>query len=165
MLKYTKKVIQHFLKPKNVGEIKDADGVGKAGNPVCGDVMHVYIKVGKKKVKGREEEIIKNARFQTLGCPAAIAASDVLCELVKGKTLKEAEKIEKKDIVKKLGGLPPIKIHCSVLGARTLKKAIEDYRNKRKKKNSVIPLNLIIKKEGYKMSCGSCKPRKKKKRR
>lgn len=99
----------------------------------CGDIMYVYIKVGKKKIKGEKKEIIKDIKFQTLGCPAAIAASDVLCELVKGKSLDEAEKIKESKITEKLGGLPVIKLHCSVLGARTLKAAIKDYRRKRKK--------------------------------
>ncbi len=136
MFKYSKKVMEHFLKPKNVGEIKKADGVGKVGNPICGDIMYVYIKVGKRKGKGKEEEYIKNIKFQTLGCPAAIASSDVLCDLVKGKTLKEAEKVRGKEIVKKLGNLPAIKLHCSVLGEKTLKKAIENYKKNREKKGN-----------------------------
>lgn len=102
-------------------EIKDADAVGQAGNPRCGDVMKVYLKIKKDK--------IKDASFQTFGCPAAIAASDAMCELAKGKTLAAAKKITSKDIVKKLGGeMPPIKLHCSVLGMQTLKKAIESYK-------------------------------------
>lgn len=131
-MQYTKKVMSHFLKPKNVGKIKNADGIGKLENDACGDIMYVYVKVGRKKIKGKEKEIIKDIKFQTLGCPAAIAASDVLCELVKGKTLDEAEKIKESEITEKLGGLPVIKLHCSVLGAKTLKSAIENYRRKRK---------------------------------
>ena len=123
-LNYTKEVMKHFLKPKNSGEIKNADGIGTNANDKCGDIMKVYIKV--------EDNKIKDAKFQTLGCPSAIASSDVLCELVKGKTLEEAEKFDNKEIVKKLGGLPVIKIHCSVLGAETLKKAIDNYKNKKK---------------------------------
>lgn len=135
MFQYSKKVMQHFLHPKNVGKIKNADGIGKLENDSCGDIMVVYLKIGKRKgkgkKKGKEEEYIKDIKFQTLGCPAAISASDILCEIVKGKTLEEAEKIDEKKITMKLGGLPPIKIHCSVMGAKTLKDAIKDYKNKK----------------------------------
>ena len=129
MNQYTKEVMKHFLKPKNAGIIKNADGIGREGNQKCGDVMEVYIKVGQK----NNLEIIKEIKFKTLGCPAAIASSDVLCEIAKGKTFQEAEKISNTDIVKKLKGLPMIKIHCSVMGAKTLKKAIENYKSKREK--------------------------------
>jgi len=122
MLRYNKKVMQHFLNPKNVGKIKNPNAIGTNANDRCGDIMKIYIKVKDNK--------IKDIKFQTLGCPAAIAASDVLCELVKGKTLEEAEKIKDKDITKKLGGLPMIKVHCSVLGSRTLKDAIQKYKRK-----------------------------------
>lgn len=130
-MEYSKKVMQHFLNPRNVGEIKNADGIGKLTNDACGDIMVVYLKVGKKKIKGEEKEYIKDVKFQTLGCPAAISASDILCDLVKGKTLEEAEKIDEKKITKSLGGLPLIKVHCSVMGAKTLKDAIKDYRRKK----------------------------------
>ena len=123
---YTKKVMKCFLHPKHVGKIKNPDTIGKLSNDRCGDEMVIYLKIDPKK------EIIKNIKFQTLGCPAAIAASDALCDLVKGKTLKQAEKVKEKDITKKLGTLPPIKIHCSVMGAKTLKNAIEKYRKKSK---------------------------------
>ena len=122
---YTKKVMEHFLHPKNMGEIKNADGTGKVGNPVCGDIMEMYIKVGKNK-KG--EEIIKDIKFKTLGCAAAIATSSALTELAKGKTLKQAEKIKREDIAKALGGLPPVKMHCSNLATDALKAAIADYK-------------------------------------
>jgi len=125
---YTKKVMQEFMKPKNVGEIKDADGVGVVGNPKCGDMMHIYIKVGKNE-KG--EEIIEDIKFKTFGCVAAIATSSILTELAKGKTLEDAKKISKKDIADSLEGLPPIKMHCSVLAEEGLKKAIEDYEKKK----------------------------------
>lgn len=131
MLNYSKKVMKHFLNPRNAGIIKNADAVGRLENEHCGDEMVVYLKIEKKKIKGKEKEYIKNIKFQTLGCPAAIAASDVLCELVKGKTLEEAEKITDMDITKELGGLPGIKIHCSVMGARTLRKAIEEYKKRK----------------------------------
>jgi len=121
---YGKKVMQHFLKPKNVGMIKKPDAIGKIENDKCGDVMKVYLKIKDNK--------IKDIKFQTLGCPAAIAASDVLCDLVKGKTLEQAEKINEKIITKKLGGLPLVKRHCSVLGAKTLKDAIKKYKKRKK---------------------------------
>lgn len=118
---YNKEVMKHFLKPKNSGKIENPDAVGKINNDMCGDLMEVYLKINKKNKK------IEDIKFQTLGCAAAIASSDVLCELAKGKTLGEAKKIDNKEIVKRLHGLPSIKMHCSVLGARTLRKAIDDY--------------------------------------
>ena len=127
---YTKKVIEYFKKPHNYGRMKNPDGTGKVGNIICGDVMWLYIKVGKDK-KG--EEIIKDIKFETFGCVAAIATSSVITDLVKGKTLKEAMRIEREEIVKSLGGLPPIKIHCSVLAASALSEAIYDYFKKKKK--------------------------------
>jgi len=127
---YTKKVIEYFKKPHNYGRMKDPDGVGKVGNVVCGDVMWLYIKVGKNK-KGRE--MIKDIKFETFGCVAAIATSSVITDLAKGKTLEEAMKIDRNKIVKSLGGLPPIKIHCSVLAASALSEAIYDYFKKKKK--------------------------------
>lgn len=126
-MEYTKKVMKCFLKPKNVGKIEDADAIGELKNDGCGDVMRVYLKIGKK----GKQEYIKNIKFQTLGCPAAIASSDVLCSLAKGKTIQQALKISDKDIVKKLGGLPSIKLHCSVLGQKTLKDAIQNYKSKK----------------------------------
>ena len=128
---YTKKVVECFNNPKNYGRIKNPDGIGKVGNPVCGDVMWLYIKVGKNK---RGEEIIKNIKFETFGCVAAIATSTILTQMAKGKTLEEARNIDKQKIIKSLGGLPPIKIHCSVLAASALNKAIEDYESKKKTK-------------------------------
>lgn len=125
-VKYTKKVMQTFMNPKNMGEIKNADGIGKVGNPVCGDVMWVYIKVEKKKNK----EFIKDIKFKTFGCAAAIATSSMITQLAKGKTLEKAEKISNKDVAKSLKGLPPIKMHCSNLASEALKKAIEDYKKK-----------------------------------
>ena len=124
---YSKKLIKHFRNPKNMGKIKNPDGVATLGNPVCGDVMRLFIKVGKKD----GEEHIKDIKFQTLGCAAAIASSSMLTLMVKGKSLKEAEKISRKTIVEVLGGLPPQKIHCSVLAVDALKKAIENYRKKK----------------------------------
>lgn len=132
MFQYSKKVMQHFMHPKNVGKIEDADGIGKAGNPRCGDIMHLYIKVGRKKIKGKEVEYIKDIKFETLGCAAAIAVSSMITEIAKGKTLEEAENIKNKKVVSDLGDLPHQKYHCSVLGEEALKKAIEDYRKKSK---------------------------------
>jgi len=121
---YTKKVLKHFANPKNAGCMKDSSGVGEVGNVRCGDILRLYIKVKDNK--------IVDAKFKTYGCVAAIAASDMLCEMVKGKTLEEAEKITNRDIVNALGDLPAVKTHCSILGSSALKKAIEDYRKKNK---------------------------------
>ena len=119
---YSEKVMDHFTNPRNVGEISDADGVGTEGNPTCGDVMKISIKV--------ENGKIVDAKFKTFGCGAAIAVSSMVTEMVKGKTLDEALTISKEAVANELGGLPPQKMHCSNLGADALKKAIEDYRSK-----------------------------------
>ncbi len=119
---YSEKVLKHFKKPLNQGVIKDADAVGEVGNPVCGDVMKIYLKI--------KNNIIKDIKFETLGCAAAIAVSSVLTDLVKGKTIGQALKITKDKIVKDLGGLPPQKVHCSMLGVEALHKAIENYNKK-----------------------------------
>ncbi len=124
---YSKEVIKRFTNPKNFGEIKNADAVGRVGNPRCGDIMKLYLKID-------DEERIQDIKFHTLGCAAAIATSDMACDLVKGKTLKEAQKIDYKKIIKELGDLPPIKIHCSILAREGLKAAIKDYHEKKKKK-------------------------------
>jgi len=126
---YSKKVLDHIRRPRNMGEIKNPDGVATVGNAVCGDIMRLYIKIEKKKGK----EYIKDAKFQTLGCGAAIATSSIITTMVKGKPLEEAEKISEKAIAEALGGLPPVKLHCSVLAAEALKKAIENYRKKKVK--------------------------------
>ena len=120
---YSEKVMEHFQNPRNVGEIKDADGVGEIGNPVCGDIMKLYIKVSDNR--------ITEAKFKTFGCGAAIATSSMVTELVKGKTLEEAEKISRDTVAEALGGLPPVKMHCSNLAADALQKAIDDYRKRR----------------------------------
>jgi len=116
---YSKKVMDHFYHPRNVGVIEDADGVGKVGNPICGDVMKLYIKV--------DDDRIVDAKFQTFGCGAAIATSSMVTELVKEKTLKEALAISNKKVAEALDGLPPAKMHCSMLAEEALKAAIEDY--------------------------------------
>jgi len=122
---YSERVMDHFTNPRNVGEIKDADGIGDIGNPVCGDIMKIYIKV--------KDDRIADIKFKTFGCGAAIATSSMITELVKGKNLEEAEKISKKTVADALGGLPASKMHCSNLAADALHKAIEDYRSKIKK--------------------------------
>lgn len=127
---YTKKVMQHFRNPHNSGKMKNPDGVGKVGNIVCGDVMWLYIKVGRNRKK---EEIIKGIKFETFGCVAAIATSSIITNLAKGKTLKQAMELNRNEIVKSLEGLPPVKLHCSVLAADALYEAIYDYLSKNKR--------------------------------
>lgn len=122
MIKYSKKVMEHFIHPHNVGEIKNPDAIGRVGNPKCGDIMEIFIKVKNNR--------ITDIKFKTLGCAAAIAASSMLTDLAKGKTLEQAEKIKSEDIIKGLGELPPIKVHCSVLGAEALHDSIKNYRKK-----------------------------------
>ena len=127
---YTKKVIKNFQNPKNYGRMDNPDGLGKVGNLICGDVMWLYIKIGKNK---KREEVIRDIKFETFGCVVAIATSSAITELAKGKTLKAAMKIGRNEIIESLGGLPPIKIHCSVLAASALTEAIHDYFSKNKK--------------------------------
>jgi len=122
---YTDKVMDHFENPRNVGEIADADGVGQVGNPTCGDIMKIYLKVN-------DDNVIEDVRFKTFGCGAAIATSSMVTEMVKGKTLDEAMKISNKMVAEALGGLPPKKMHCSNLAADALQAAIEDYKSKQK---------------------------------
>ena len=119
---YSDLVKEHFRNPRNVGEIPDADGVGMVGNPVCGDVMKMMIKV--------QDDRIADIKFQTFGCGAAIATSSIATEIVKGKTLEEALSLSNKAVAEALGGLPAAKMHCSNLAADAIHKAIEDYRNK-----------------------------------
>lgn len=123
-LAYTEKVMDHFRNPRNVGQLDDADAIGTVGNPVCGDLMTMYIKV--------KDNVITDIKFQTFGCGAAIATSSMLTELAKGKTIEEATKINKDDIANNLGGLPPIKMHCSVLATETFEATLEDYKQKSK---------------------------------
>ena len=118
--------MEHFRNPRNMGEMKDADAVGEYGNPICGDLMNIYIKV--KEINGKE--IIDDISFQTFGCAAAIATSSMITEIAKGKTLDDAVKITRDDVANSLDGLPPIKLHCSNLAADALKDAIKNYREK-----------------------------------
>lgn len=125
--------MQYFMKPKNQGRMKNPDGFGTVGNPRCGDIMTVYIKVKKikpRKASPRGKEIISDIKFETLGCAAAIATSSMVTEIAKGKSLDDAFKITRQDVADKLEGLPPAKMHCSNLAEGALKRAIEDYRSK-----------------------------------
>jgi len=122
---YSEKVMEHFMHPRNVGQIENPDGVGHVGNPICGDIMELYIKV--------KENVIVDAKFKTFGCGAAIATSSMVTELVKGKTIEEALKISNKTVAEALEGLPPVKMHCSMLAEDALKSAIEDYLKKKKR--------------------------------
>src|SRR5512137_1978694 len=128
---YSEKVMDHFNNPRNVGEIENADGIGKVGNPVCGDVMRLYIKV--------EKDVITDAKFKTFGCGAAIATSSMVTDLVKGKTIDEALKISNAAVAEALGGLPKVKMHCSVLAEEALKSALDDYY---KKKGITSPVKM-----------------------
>ncbi|MBI3398192.1 MAG: Fe-S cluster assembly scaffold protein NifU [Deltaproteobacteria bacterium] len=119
---YSEKVMDHFSNPRNVGEIENANGVGTVGNPACGDIMKLSIKV--------EGDVIQDIKFKTFGCGAAIATSSMVTELVKGKHLNEAEEISNQTVAEALGGLPPVKMHCSNLAADALHAAIEDYKKK-----------------------------------
>lgn len=119
---YSEKVLDYFRNPRNMGKIQDPDGIGKVGNPVCGDVMWIYIKV--------KDGIITDCKFETFGCVAAIATSSALTELAKGKSFEQALAITNKDVAGELGGLPPIKMHCSLLAEQGLRSAIDDYRKK-----------------------------------
>jgi nitrogen fixation NifU-like protein len=119
---YSEKVMDHFMNPRNVGAMADADGVGEVGNPTCGDLMKIYIKVDKN--------IITDIKFQTFGCGAAIATSSMITEMAMGKTVDEALKLTRNDVAESLDGLPPVKMHCSNLAADALKAAIEDYKKK-----------------------------------
>lgn len=124
---YSTKVMEHFRNPRNVGQIENPDGIGHVGNPICGDIMELYIKV--------KDGIIVDAKFMTFGCGAAIATSSMVTEMVKGKTIEEALEISNRTVAEALGGLPPIKMHCSVLAEEALKSAIEDYLAKNRKES------------------------------
>ncbi|MBQ5986872.1 MAG: Fe-S cluster assembly scaffold protein NifU [Clostridia bacterium] len=125
---YSEKVLDHFQHPRNVGEIPDADGVGMVGNAKCGDIMQMFIKVN-------DDEIIEDVKFKTFGCGAAIATSSMATELIKGKSIDEALTLSNDAVVEALEGLPPIKIHCSVLAEEAVKAAVDDYRKKKAEKD------------------------------
>lgn len=141
MTMYSEKVMDHFMNPRNVGEVPDADGTGTEGNPTCGDVMKITIKV--------KDEKIVDAKFKTFGCGAAIAVSSMITEMVKGKTIEEALSISRQAVADALGGLPPQKMHCSNLGADALRMAIEDYRSKGEKpRTEKKAVRKVAKKKG-----------------
>ena len=125
MALYSDKVMDHFQKPRNVGKLEDADGIGEVGNAKCGDIMQVFLKI--------KDDVIVDAKFKTFGCTAAIASSSMATEMIKGKTLDEALKLKNADVVEALEGLPPQKIHCSVLAEEAIAEAIKDYRSKQAK--------------------------------
>lgn len=126
---YSEKVMEHFRNPRNVGDMPDADGIGHVGNPVCGDILELYLKV--------ENEVIVDAKFKTFGCGAAIATSSMVTEMVKGKTIQEALNVSNRAVAEALGGLPKVKLHCSVLAEQALKSAIKDYYERKKKTDTV----------------------------
>lgn len=128
---YSETVMEHFTNPRNVGEIEDADGIGEIGNAKCGDIMKMYIKV-------RDNRIV-DVKFKTFGCGSAIAASSIATEMIKGKTIEEALKLTNKQVVEALGGLPPHKIHCSVLAEQSIKAAVADYY----KRNGIDPTPIV----------------------
>ena len=126
-MEYSEKVVKHYTNPRNVGKIENASGIGEVGNPVCGDIMKMFIKV--------ENNIIVDVKFKTFGCGAAIATSSISTEMIKGKTLEEALKLKNTDVVNNLGGLPPVKLHCSVLAEEAIHEAIADYYRRMRKIN------------------------------
>lgn len=135
MEQYSEKVMDHFLHPRNIGEIPDASGIGNVGNPVCGDIMRLYIKV--------KDGRITDVKFKTFGCGAAISTSSMVTEMVKGKMIDEALSITNKAVAEALGGLPAVKMHCSVLAEEALKSAIDDYRKKQQVKITPEPLSPL----------------------
>ncbi len=139
---YSDKVLDHFKNPRNVGEIENADGVGEVGNAKCGDIMKMFLKI--------ENDVIVDVKFKTFGCGAAVATSSMATELVKGKPLSEALKLTNKAVVEALDGLPPVKIHCSVLAEEAIKAAVLDYL----KKNNISPSVYGLTEE--ELSCSGC---------
>lgn len=131
---YSEKVMDHFMNPRNVGEIKDANGVGQVGNPKCGDIMKMYLKI--------ENDIIVDAKFKTFGCAAAVATSSMATELIKGKNIKEALEITNKVVAEALDGLPPIKMHCSNLAEEAIKTALDDYYKRRGIESGIVINNI-----------------------
>ena len=123
---YSEKVMDHFMNPRNVGELENPDGIGEVGNAKCGDIMKIFLQV--------EDNVIVDVKFKTFGCGAAIASSSMATELIKGKTIDEALEITNKAVAQALDGLPPVKMHCSVLAEEAIQKAIEDYKEKQKNK-------------------------------
>ncbi len=120
---YTDTVMDHFRNPRNVGQIENADGVGQVGNPKCGDIMKIYLKIN-------DDEVIEDVKFETFGCGSAIASSSMATELIKGKSINDAVELSNKAVIEALGGLPPVKVHCSVLAEQAVKSALYDYSQK-----------------------------------
>ncbi|MGE5677506.1 MAG: Fe-S cluster assembly scaffold protein NifU [Pseudomonadota bacterium] len=143
---YSEKVMDHFSNPRNVGEIPDANGVGEVGNAKCGDIMKIYLQI--------EDNIIKDVKFKTFGCGAAIATSSIATEMIKGKTVEEALELTNKAVIEALDGLPPAKIHCSVLAEEAVKAAIEDYMKKQGKE--VDPSGFVGEAPDEGCCCSSC---------
>ncbi len=143
-MNYSEKVMDHFANPRNVGELADANGVGEVGNPKCGDIMKMYLKI--------EEGIIKEVKFKTFGCGAAIATSSMATELIKGKSIEDALKVSNKAVMEALDGLPPVKVHCSVLAEQAIKAAISDYYLK----NGIDPIPIVGRIEGCSGENAAC---------
>ena len=137
---YTEKVMEHFSNPRNVGEIEDANGVGTVGNPKCGDIMKITVRI--------EDDILQDVKFKTFGCGAAVATSSIATELIKGKTIEQALNVTNKAVVEALEGLPPAKIHCSVLAEEAIKSAIADYY----RRQGVDPEPIV----GCNADCANC---------
>lgn len=145
-MNYSTEVVKHYTSPRNVGKIENASGIGEVGNPVCGDIMKIYIKV--------ENNIITDVKFKTFGCGAAIASSSVTTELIKGKTLEEALALKNGDVVQALGGLPSVKLHCSVLAEEAIHEAIADfYRKEGKMTEEEIKIKCKLKDDSHKSCC------------
>lgn len=141
---YSEKVMDHFSNPRNVGELEGANGIGEVGNAKCGDIMRMYLVI--------EDEVIKDVRFKTFGCGAAVATSSIATELIKGKTIEEALGVTNKAVVEALGGLPDVKVHCSVLAQEAIRAAIADYYEKQG-----IDADAVFEKLGCNMDCEGCK--------
>lgn len=143
---YNEKVVDYFMNPRNAGKIEDANGIGEVGNPTCGDVMRIYIKVN-------DNEVIEDVKFETFGCAAAIATSSMITEMIKGKTLSDAVKVTNKDVVSAFGELPPAKLHCSLLAQEGVEAAIADYF---RRKSGKLPEGFNGKGATCSGCCGSC---------
>ncbi len=143
---YSEKVMDHFANPRNVGEIEDADGIGEVGNPKCGDIMKMYLKI--------ENGIIRDVKFKTFGCGAAVATSSMATELIKGKSIEDALKVTNRAVMEALDGLPPVKVHCSVLAEQAIKSALADYY--RKKGIDPTPIVGKLEEECSGSECSSC---------
>lgn len=146
-MEYSEKVVEHYTNPRNVGKIENASGIGEVGNPVCGDIMKMFIKV--------ENNIIVDVKFKTFGCGAAIATSSISTEMIKGKTIEEALNLKNTDVVNSLGGLPPVKLHCSVLAEEAIHEAIADYYQKEGKLTEEEIKKKCNLKEHHCESCGA----------